>query len=117
MNKTIDTLPLNFRILIKLAPLPLISGIIMAIISTMLSLAPLWIIYKISQICFSTSPNIQQINNLVYITVIILILRWGLMAISHIAAHRGAFYIQHQLQLAIAKKISKVPLSFFAQYG
>ncbi|TYY51913.1 ABC transporter ATP-binding protein, partial [Klebsiella pneumoniae] len=62
-------------------------------------------------------PNIQQINNLVYITVIILILRWGLMAISHIAAHRGAFYIQHQLQLAIAKKISKVPLSFFAQYG
>ncbi len=35
------------------------------------------------------------------------------MAISHIAAHRGAFYIQHQLQLAIAKKISKVPLSFF----
>ncbi len=34
------------------------------------------------------------------------------MAISHIAAHRGAFYIQHQLQLAIAKKISKVPLSF-----
>ncbi|TYX96210.1 hypothetical protein FCH03_029020, partial [Klebsiella pneumoniae] len=45
-NKTIDTLPLNFRILIKLAPLPLISGIIMAIISTMLSLAPLWIIYK-----------------------------------------------------------------------
>ncbi len=34
------------------------------------------------------------------------------MAISHIAAHRGAFYIQHQLQLAIAKKSVKYHYHF-----
>lgn len=110
-------LPLSIGNLIGLAKGPLAAATIMAMGSAALSILPLWLIYQIVVELGQSNPNVtfiwQQIG---WITVALLV-RWALMALSHVQAHTGAFRIQHTLKIAMARRLGEVPLSFFSRRG
>ncbi|WP_027015480.1 ABC transporter ATP-binding protein [Comamonas composti] len=107
--------------LLRVAPWPLALAVVAAVVSAALSIAPFWFIYRITVQLFSMPPgaamDMAAIWPLAWWALGLLALRWALMAVSHVLAHIGAFSIQHQLRLAMARHLGEVPLSFFAGRG
>ncbi|MEC5343516.1 ABC transporter ATP-binding protein [Brenneria populi] len=109
--------PKGFLQLITLAPYALGGAIATAIASAALSVAPFWIIYRITAQLFSPQPDMTAVWRLIGWAVALLALRWAFMAVSHVLAHIGAFSIQYRLKIGMAKRLGEVPLSFFARRG
>lgn len=109
--------PVRFGSLMRVAPWLLGSAVITAVASAALSIAPFWFIYRISVELFGAQPDIATVRRLAWWAMGLLLLRWALMAVSHVFAHTGAFAIQHRLRMAMARRLGEVPLSFFAARG
>lgn len=109
--------PLRFASLLALAPWALGFAIATAIASAALAIAPFWFIFRIVAELLAPVPSMAVVWPLVWWTLGLLVLRWALMATSHVLAHVGAFAIQHRLRLAMTRHLGAVPLSFLAGRG
>lgn len=109
--------PLDFGQLIRMAPATLGLAILLAIASAAFSIAPFWPLYLIAGELLSPAADSAAIWRYLAIMLVLLALRWALMAASHVFAHKGAFAVQHRLRLALARKLGEVPLSFFSGHG
>ncbi len=114
-------LPISFTRLLLVAPWPLTVAITAASASAALSMASYWLIFRIFSLLFSIPAFagyvMPEVWTLASLTLVLLTLRWALMAASHAMAHVGAFAIQHQLRLAMARRLGDVPMSFFSGRG
>ncbi len=110
-------MPLTMSRLLRLAPGPVSVSIICAMLSAGLSILPLWLIYRMVVELEGTSPSMTVIWQQTGLIALVLLLRWALMAVSHVQAHKGAFRIQHRLKMAMARRLGEVPLSFFSGRG
>lgn len=108
---------LAFAELIFLSPWLIGLAILCALLSAMLSIAPLWLLYRITMELFSAAPQIADIWWLGEWALALLCCRWALMALSHVLAHAGAFAIQDKLRRRMARRLGEVPMSFFAGRG
>ncbi|MEN1834150.1 ABC transporter ATP-binding protein [Pseudomonas lijiangensis] len=109
--------PLSHIGLLKLAPAMFAIAIGCAVVSTLLSLAPLWCIYKIAQTLLSSAPDAQTALNWGLAALGAVMLRWLIMTVSHVTAHLAAFELLRQLRSRIARHLGKVPLSFFNRHS
>ena len=108
--------PLSFYRLIADARNSLLCACISAVLSAALSVLPFWLLYQII-LLLTPQPDLQALWPLVQWLVAVLVLRWTLMALSHVLAHHGAFAIRHRLQHDMAARLGTVPLSFFSGRG
>jgi len=88
-----------------------------AVLSAALSVLPFWLLYRIAVALFAQTPDLSTVWRLAGWTLALLALRWALMAVSHVLAHKGAFAVQLRLQLGMAHRLGEVPLSFFSGRG
>ncbi|GFM50362.1 ABC transporter ATP-binding protein [Pseudomonas cichorii] len=107
--------PLSHTGLLKLAPGMFAIAISCAVVSTLLSLVPLWCIYKIAQTLLSATPDADVALNWGLSALAAVALRWLVMTISHVTAHLAAFELLRQLRSRIARHLGEVPLSFFSR--
>ncbi|WP_232786534.1 ABC transporter ATP-binding protein [Achromobacter sp. DH1f] len=107
----------GFASLVRHSPGLLGLSVVVAIVSAALSVAPFWLIYRMAVQWLAPAPDMALVWRLAGWTLAALALRWAAMAVSHILAHHGAFSIQHRLRLAVARKLGRVPLSFFSARG
>ncbi|GFM85455.1 ABC transporter ATP-binding protein [Pseudomonas cichorii] len=105
--------PLSHTGLLKLAPTMFAIAIGCAVASTLLSLVPLWCIYKIAQMLLNTAPNAEAALGWGLAALFAVLLRWLIMTVSHVTAHLAAFELLRQLRSRIARHLGEVPLSFF----
>lgn len=109
--------PLSLTRLLGLAPGPVAVSIVCAMLAAGLSILPLWLIYRMVVELEGVSPSMTFIWQQIALIALVLMLRWALMAVSHVQAHKGAFRIQHRLKLAMVRRLGEVPLSFFSGRG
>ncbi|MBI6855838.1 ABC transporter ATP-binding protein [Pseudomonas cichorii] len=109
--------PLSHIGLLGLAPGLFAIAISCAVISTLLSLVPLWCIYRIAQILLSPAPDAEAIFIWGLVALLAVLLRWLIMSASHVTAHLAAFELLRQLRKRIARHLGKVPLSFFSRHN
>ena len=105
--------PLRFILLIKLMGKTFWISILTAIISTIMMLVPIWILYIMVRELTSTTVSLELIYLCLVVAFIAILLRWGLIVISHISAHHGALKLAYHLKLHLAHKLGLAPLSFF----
>jgi len=111
------TVPVTFKNLMRLSPWAIGSAVITAILSGALSIAPFWFIYLIAVEIFNPVPDKQRIWWLACVALVLFLLRWIMMALSHLGAHFGAYTLIYRLRLALSQKLGRVPLSFFSKRG
>ncbi len=109
--------PYTFGTLIVFARWLLGWAIVTAVLSAALSVAPFWLLYRITVELLAAQPDVAAVWPLAEWTLGLLALRWALMAASHVLAHAGAFSVQHRLRLAMVHRLGEVPLSFFSGRG
>ncbi|MBL8357025.1 MAG: ABC transporter ATP-binding protein [Delftia acidovorans] len=109
--------PLGFVALVRMAPISLSLAALLAVASTALSLAPFWMLYRIALELAAPQADADQIRALATQALLLVMARWLLMALSHGFAHWGAFAVLYRLRLAMANRLSQVPLGFFARRG
>ncbi len=107
----------GFADLVRLAPVELGCAIALAMLSAVASIAPFWLIYRMTDTLLLARPSSAAVWRIAVPILALLALRWALMAASHTLAPKGAFLVQHRLRLAIARHLGEVPLSFFAGHG
>lgn len=106
--------PLGFIALVRMAPVALPLAALLAVASAALSLAPFWMLYRIALELAMPQADVAQIRSLAAQALLLVLLRWLLMALSHGFAHWGAFAVLYRLRLAMARRLAQVPLGFFA---
>ncbi|MGN2385721.1 ABC transporter ATP-binding protein [Pseudomonas syringae] len=111
------TRPLNHTGLLRLAPGMFALAIGCAVVSALLSLVPLWCIYKIAQVLLSPLPDAHAALVWGLWALAAVLLRWLIMTLSHVSAHLAAFELLRQLRSRIARHLGEVPLSFFSQHS
>ncbi|MEE4149493.1 ABC transporter ATP-binding protein [Pseudomonas viridiflava] len=109
--------PLSHTGLLKLAPGMFAIAIGSAVISTLLSLVPLWCIYRIAHVLLSPAPDSHAAFMWGLGALAAVLLRWLIMTISHVTSHLAAFELLRQLRGRIARHLGEVPLSFFSQHS
>ncbi|MBX8531048.1 ABC transporter ATP-binding protein/permease [Pseudomonas cichorii] len=109
--------PLSHMRLLGLAPRMFAMAISCAVISTLLSLVPLWCIYKIAQILLGAAPDAKAAFLWGLGALVAVLLRWLIMSASHVTAHLAAFELLRQLRRRIARHLGEVPLSFFNSHS
>jgi len=109
--------PITFKNLLRLSPWAIGFSIVSAILSGALSIAPFWFIYLIAVEIFMPVPDIARIWFFALIALGLFLLRWMLMAVSHVGAHLGAFTLIYRLRQALVRQLELVPLSFFSKQG
>jgi len=106
-------IPVTFKNLIRLSPWAIGTAIGAAILSGALSIAPFWFIYLIIVELFTPIVDEQRIWWLAIIALGLFLLRWLLMAFSHLLAHFGAFTLIYRLRVTLSQQLGRLPLSFF----
>lgn len=109
--------PIGFGAMIAMAPGSLGLAIAAAVLSAALSLVPFWLLYRIASALLAPVPDRTLALRMAEWAFGVLLLRWVLMALSHGAAHIGAFSVQRRLRLAMARRLGEVPMRFFAGRG
>lgn len=109
--------PQSFTALALRGARPLAWACAAAMASAALSIAPYAVLYCVMVELLATSPDVHRLHWLAAAMLGLLLLRWALMAVSHVLAHKGAFIVQHRLRLGVARRLGEVPLSFFAGRG
>lgn len=105
---------LRFISLVKLMGPMFWISICCAVMSTALTLVPLWAVYKITEGLFAKNISSANIVTWILITFSAMLIRWGLMVTSHISAHRGALLLVYKLKMCLTDKMGRLPLSFFS---
>ncbi len=103
--------------MVAMAPRALGLAIVTAVLSAALSLVPFWLVYQIAVALLGADPDLTAALHLAFYALAVLALRWSCMALSHSAAHIGAFSVQRRLRLAMAHRLGEVPMGFFAGRG
>ncbi|WP_437881421.1 ABC transporter ATP-binding protein [Pseudomonas sp. LRF_L74] len=98
--------PLTVRALLGMAPWSLGGAALLACVSALASLAPFYCLYRIADLLFSATPDLDAVQHWVFYAVIAVLLRWAMMAASHALAHLGAFDVIHRLRLRIADRLA-----------
>ncbi|RMQ40816.1 ABC transporter ATP-binding protein/permease [Pseudomonas cichorii] len=111
------TEPLSHTGLLKLAPGMFAIAIVCAVAATLLSLVPLWCIYRIAQTLLSPVPDAASAFSWGVIALVAVAMRWLIMTVSHVTAHLAAFELLRQLRSRIARRLGEVPLSFFSRHN
>lgn len=116
MSKSADTVtPLSALGLLKLAPGLFCAAIGCAVLSTALSLVPLWCVYQIASVLLSPAPSSDAALRWGAWALAAVALRWALMSLSHVSAHLGAFSLLRQLRQRLTRHLGEVPLSSLNQ--
>ncbi|NMG66854.1 ATP-binding cassette domain-containing protein [Azoarcus indigens] len=108
---------LGFGALMRMAPVSLAAAALLATASAALSLAPFWMLYRIALELAAAQPDVAQVRHLALLALALVLARWLLMALSHGFAHWGAFAVLYRLRLALAQRLLRVPMGFFARQG
>ncbi|XDF37329.1 ABC transporter ATP-binding protein [Paracidovorax avenae] len=108
---------LGFGALVRMAPLSLGAAALLAVASAALSLAPFWMLYRMALELAAPQADVAQIRTLALQVLGLVLARWLLMALSHGCAHWGAFAVLYRLRLALARRLLRVPMGFFARQG
>jgi ATP-binding cassette subfamily B protein IrtA len=98
--------PLTVRALLGMAPWSLGGAALLAGVSALASLAPFYCLYRIADLLFCATPDLDAVQRWVFYAVIAVLLRWVMMAASHALAHLGAFDVIHRLRLRIADRLA-----------
>jgi ATP-binding cassette subfamily B protein IrtA len=109
--------PLTFPGLLRLAPVPLGVAVAFGVLSAILSLLPLWCMYRIAAALLAATPDTAAALRFALWALAASALRAAAMIVSHVAAHLGAFDLLHRLRLRLARRLGELPLSFFATRG
>jgi len=109
--------PMGFAALAAMAPGALAGAALLAVLSAALSLAPLYLLYRMALAIFAPQPDVQAIRALAALALLLILLRWVLMAASHSLAHLGAFSVLYTLRLRMARQLARVPMDFFGRQG
>jgi len=109
--------PVSFTSLWRLAPWSIGYAVASALLSAAFSILPFWFIYLIAVELFTDLPDFGRIWRLALIALLLFLLRWLMMALSHFGAHFGAYTLIYRLRRALIQQLGKVPLSFFTRRG
>ena len=108
--------PLSFILLVKLMGKAFWISILTAIISTIMTLIPIWILYIMVRKLTIATMSVELIYSCLVAAFIAMLLRWGLIVISHVSAHHGALKLAYHLKLHLTQKLGLAPLSFFSAH-
>lgn len=108
--------PLRFILLIKLMGKTFWISTLTAIISTIMTLVPIWILYIMVRELTIATVSLELIYSCLVAAFIAMLLRWGLIVISHVSAHHGALKLAYHLKLHLTNKLGLAPLSFFSSH-
>ena len=106
----------NLKFLLKLSgqhKIKLIFSALFSIISTTLSAVPYILIYNIILELFKEAVDYKKIQNLVFITIIFVIIRVVTFVLSGIFSHVSAFNILYKIRIDLIKHMSKLNMGFF----
>ena len=106
----------NLKFLLKLSgqhKIKLIFSALFSIISTTLSAVPYILIYNIILELFKETVDYKKIQNLVFITIIFVIIRVVTFVLSGIFSHVSAFNILYKIRIDLIKHMSKLNMGFF----
>ncbi|BBM35800.1 ABC transporter ATP-binding protein [Pseudoleptotrichia goodfellowii] len=106
----------NLKFLLKLSgqhKIKLIFSALFSIISTTLSAVPYILIYNIILELFKEAVDYNKIQNLVFITIIFIIIRVVTFVLSGIFSHVSAFNILYKIRIDLIKHMSKLNMGFF----
>lgn len=80
-------------------------------LSTALSLVPLWCVYQIASVLLSAAPDNDAVLHWGAWALAAVTLRWALMSLSHVSAHLGAFSLLRELRRRLTRHLGEIPLS------
>jgi len=81
-----------------------------------MTLVPIWILYIMVRKLTIATMSVELIYSCLVAAFIAMLLRWGLIVISHVSAHHGALKLAYNLKLHLTHKLGLVPLSFFSTH-
>lgn len=95
----------------------LLIAIIGAVISTLLSYVPYFVVFQVITKLISRSAAVAELIMLAVIGVGAVILQAALKAVSGISSHVAAYNILHLIRLKVMEQISKFNMGFFAEHS
>jgi ATP-binding cassette subfamily B protein len=107
-------------LLLRLArtQLPLTAAAsLLSLLSALVQLAPYGVLYFMAVEVFSGQPDAARLRQLAWFALAALLLRFLFAAGSSLLAHIAAFRVMHDVQMRMARKLSRVPMSFFSRNG
>lgn len=90
---------------------------LLSLLAALVQLAPYGVLYAMAVEVFSTQPDAARLRQLAWLALAALLLRLLFAAGSSLIAHVAAFRIMHDVQMRMARKLSRVPMSFFSRNG
>lgn len=90
---------------------------LLSLLAALVQLVPYGVLYSMAVEVFAAQPDAGQLRQLAWIALAALLLRFGFSAGSSLLAHVAAFRVMHDVQLRMAHKLSRVPMSFFSRHG
>lgn len=107
----------SFVSLMRMAPVALGVAVTTAVLSAALSMVPFWMLYNIADTLLSDAADTAYAMVYALWALAALLVGWGCMAVSHSAAHIGAFRLQRHLRMMLATHLGDVPMQFFSGKG
>jgi ATP-binding cassette, subfamily B, bacterial IrtA/YbtP len=86
-------------------------------LSAALGLVPFFVVARMATAVYAEPPRLSEIRPLALAALGAVALRYVFVAAANMVAHVAAFRILHELRLRLARKLSAVPLSFFARHS
>jgi ATP-binding cassette, subfamily B, bacterial IrtA/YbtP len=82
-----------------------------------LGLVPFFAVARMATAVYAEPPRLSVIRELALVAFAAVGFRYVFVSAANMLAHVAAFRILHELRLRLARKLSGVPLSFFARHG
>lgn len=98
--------------------LPLTIGAGLAsLLAALVQLVPYGVLYYMAVEVFSSRPDPARLRQLAWFALAALLVRFVFAAGSSLLAHIAAFRVMHDVQMRMARKLARVPMSFFSRTG
>lgn len=90
---------------------------LLSLLAALVQLVPYGVLYFMAVEVFATQPDAARLRQLAWWALAALLLRFLYAAGSSLLAHVAAFRVMHDVQMRMARKLSRVPMSFFSRHG
>ncbi|MET3493996.1 ABC transporter ATP-binding protein [Variovorax boronicumulans] len=94
-----------------------VGASLMSMLAALVQLVPYGVLYYMAVEVFAAQPDPAHLRQLAWFALGALLVRFVFAAGSSLLAHIAAFRVMHDVQMRMARKLSRVPMSFFSRTG